>query len=217
VFYRWEISRAAACLDHIIPVAFTGTIRCDGYAAYRSFANGRNGTIGLAGCWSHVRRKFHEALEQSPKTTGWIMRQIQHHYRVEARLRQHQAGPKLREAVRAHESKPIVARLERALIRLKSSGRHLPQNLLGQWRTLDVYLGDGRVEIDKDLFSYCSRFVRLHINRFFSRRRPLPAFNFGDGRLRRPPIHLVVPFATAKSLQQPFAAPLIHPMRIFFN
>jgi transposase len=159
VFYRWEISRAAECLHHIIPVDFTGTVQCDGYSAYRSFANKRNGTIELAGCWAHARRKFHEALEQSPKTAGWIMRQIQHLYRVEAGLREQRAGPRLREAVRAHESKPIVERLERAIIRLKSSGRHLPQSLLGiamdytlgQWATLDVYLGDGRVEIDNNL------------------------------------------------------------------
>jgi transposase len=159
VFYRWETSRAAACLDNIIPVDFNGTVQCDGYSAYRSFANARNGTIELAGCWAHVRRKFHEALEQSPKTAGWIMRQIRHLYRVEARLREHKVGPKLREAVRAHESKPTVERIERALIRLKSSGKHLPQSLvgiaidyaLGQWRTLDVYLDDGRIEIDNNL------------------------------------------------------------------
>jgi transposase len=159
VFYRWETSRAAACLDNIIPVDFTGTIQSDGYAAYRSFAKGRNGAIELAGCWAHVRRKFHEALDQSPKTAGWLLRQIQHLYRVETRLREQRAGPKLRAAVRASESKPIVERLERALVRLKRSGRHLPQGLLGiaigyalgQWPTLDVYLGDGRVEIDNNL------------------------------------------------------------------
>jgi transposase len=159
VFYRWETSRAAACLNNIIPVNFTGTVQCDGYSAYRSFANGRNGMIELAGCWAHVRRKFFEALEQSPQTAGWIMRQIQHLYRVEARLREQRAGPRLREAVRAHQSRPIVERIERALVRLKSSGRHLPQSLLGiaidyalgQWQTLDVYLGDGRVEIDNNL------------------------------------------------------------------
>jgi transposase len=162
VFYRWEISRAAVCLDNLIPVDFSGTVQCDGYSAYRAFANGRDGAIELAGCWAHVRRKFHEALEQSPKTAGWIMRQIQHLYRVEARLRESRdggSGPRLRAAVRAHESKPIVERLERALIRLRSSGRHLPQSLLGvaidyalgQWQTLDVYLDDGRVEIDNNL------------------------------------------------------------------
>jgi hypothetical protein len=145
-------------MDHIIPVDFTGKLQCDGYAAYRAFANGRNGAIELAGCWAHVRRKFHEALEQSPRTAGWILRQIQHLYRVEARLRGHRAGPALRAAVRAHESRPIVERLERAFIRLKSSGRYLPQSLLGvamdyalgQWQTLTVFLADGRVEIDNN-------------------------------------------------------------------
>jgi transposase len=159
VFYRWETSRAAVCLGNIIPIDFTGTVQCDGYSAYRSFANGRNGAIALAGCWAHVRRKFHEALGQSPKTAAWIMRQIQHLYRVEARLREQAAGPGLRAAVRAHESKPVVQRIQYALVRLKRSGRCLPQSLfgvamdyaLGQWQTLDVYLDDGRVEIDNNL------------------------------------------------------------------
>jgi transposase len=162
VFFRWETSRAAACLENIVPVDFTGTVQCDGYAAYRSFANGRGDTIELAGCWAHVRRKFYEAIESAPQTTGWILRQIQHLYRVEAELRESRlggAGPQLRAAVRAHQSHPIVARLERVLIQLKTRRRHLPQSLLGtamdyalgQWRTLEVYLNDGRVEIDNNL------------------------------------------------------------------
>jgi transposase len=65
----------------------------------------------------------------------------------------------LRQAVRSHKSRPIVERLERVLIRLKSSGRHLPQSLLagamdyalGQWSSLLVFLKDGRVEIDNNL------------------------------------------------------------------
>ena len=158
VFYRWETSRAAACLDNVIAVDFTGTIQCDGYSAYRSFASGRNG-IELAGCWAHVRRKFHEALEQSPRTAGWIMSQIQQLYRVEARLREQKASPGLRTAMRAAQSRPVVQRIQKALIRLKSSGRYLPQSLLGiaidytlgQWSTLGVYLDDGRVEIDNNL------------------------------------------------------------------
>jgi transposase len=159
VFFRWETSRAAVCLNNVILVNFTGTIQCDGYAAYRSFANARNGTIALAGCWAHVRRKFFEALEQSPKTAGWILRQIQNLYQVEARLREQQAGPRLREADRAHQSRPIVERIKRAVVRLKSSGRNLPQSLLsiaidytlGQWQTLNVYLGEGKIEIDNNL------------------------------------------------------------------
>jgi transposase len=159
VFFHWATSRAAACLDNIIPVNFTGTIQCDGYSAYRSFATDRKGTVALAGCWAHVRRKFFESLESSPRTAAWIMRQLQHLYLVESRLREVKAGPRLRQAVRAHQSRPIIQRLERALLRLKTSGRHLPQSplgsamdyALGQWTTLQVFLKDGRVEIDNNL------------------------------------------------------------------
>jgi len=159
VFYRWETSRAAACLDNLIPVDFKGKLQCDGYSAYRAFANGRKGSLELAGCWAHVRRKFFEAQAQSPQTAGWIMGQIQQLYRIEAVLRKQEAGPKLRAAVRAHQSRPIVKRLERTCLHLKRSGRFLPQSLLGlaieyalgQWQTLDVYLADGKVEIDNNL------------------------------------------------------------------
>ncbi len=159
VFYRWETSRAAACLDNVIPLNFSGTLQCDGYSAYRTFANGRAGTIELAGCWAHVRRKFYEAMEQAPRTAAWLVRQIQHLYRIEAALREHRTGPRLRQAVRASQSRPIVERLQRALGRLKASGRYLPQSLLGQaidytlgqWPTLKVYLQNGRVELDNNL------------------------------------------------------------------
>ena len=159
VFFHWETSRATACLDNLIPATFTGTIQCDGYAAYRAFANGRTPKITLAGCWAHVRRKFYEARESSPRLAGWFLGQIQQIYRIEARLREHRAGPALREAIRASESRPVVKRIERALIQLKASGRHLPQSplgtamdyTLGQWRTLEIYLGDGQVQIDNNL------------------------------------------------------------------
>ena len=159
VFFRWETSRAATCLDELIPVDFTGTLQCDGYAAYPAFAADRGDAITLAGCWAHVRRKFFEAAETGCRTAGWILRQIQHLYQIEARLREQRAGPRLQEAVRAHQSRPIVQRLEKVFRRLKAGGRHLPQSLLGgamdyalnQWPTLMVFLTDGRVEIDNNL------------------------------------------------------------------
>ena len=134
----------------------TGIVQCDGYAAYPSFAKQHPQPIVLAGCWAHVRRKFHEAREQSPKLTGWFLRQIQLLYQVEAALRESKVGPALRAATRASQSRPVVERLHRALVRHKT--RHLPKSLLGQaidhalaqWPTLTVYLADGRVEIDNN-------------------------------------------------------------------
>jgi transposase len=159
VFFRWTTSRATACLDQVVPLTFTGTLQSDGYAAYRAFVNGRKEVITLAGCWAHVRRKFYEARETTPQMSGWLLRQIQHLYRVEAGLREHRAGPRLRAAVRASHSRLIVTRLEKVLRHLQARGRYLPQSslgqaidyALGQWPTLTVYLNDGRVEIDNNL------------------------------------------------------------------
>lgn len=158
VLFHWATTRAAACLENILPVHFTGTVQCDGYAAYPAFAKTR-AALQLAGCWAHVRRKFRDALEQAPRPAAWLLRQLQHLYQIEAHLRQHRAGPQLREAVRAAQSRPIVARLKQALVRLKASHRHLPQSLLGQaidyalgqWSSLEVFLRDGRIEIDNNL------------------------------------------------------------------
>lgn len=156
VVYHWETSRAAKCLDNVLPVNFKGTVQCDGYAAYEALA--QQPDITLAGCWAHVRRKFFEAKESAPRTAGWLLKQIQHLYRIEARLREKQYSPKLREVLRAQESRMIVQRIGKACVRLKQSHRHLPQSplgkalsyLLNQWEGLQIFLGEGRVEIDNN-------------------------------------------------------------------
>lgn len=156
--FHWEASRAAACLEHLVPSDFRGTIQCDGYEAYDCFARGRP-QIVLAGCLAHVRRKFYDAREQSPKMAGWILGQMQNLYALEKELRDTRAGPRLREARRASASRPVMARLHRALVRLKVANRFLPRSLMGkaidyalnQWPALLLYLHDGRLEIDNNL------------------------------------------------------------------
>jgi transposase len=158
VSFTWATSRAARCLDHIIPADFTGTVQCDGYAAYPSFANRSEGRITLAACWAHARRKFVEAAEGAPQHAGWMLLQIQHLYRIEKQLREVKAGPQQRQAVRASQSRMITERIHKAITRLKLSRRHLPQSAMGKamdyaltmWPMLLVYLKDGRVEIDNN-------------------------------------------------------------------
>ncbi|MBX7210271.1 MAG: IS66 family transposase [Verrucomicrobiaceae bacterium] len=158
VSFHWQISRSARCLDHIIPADFTGTVQCDGYNAYPSFANRSDGRITLAACWAHARRKFHEAKESAPQHAGWLLLQIQHLYRIEAHLREKRAGPRQRQAVRSSQSRMIVSRIHKALTRFKLSGQHLPQSAMGKaidytltlWPLLLIYLDDGRLEIDNN-------------------------------------------------------------------
>jgi transposase len=158
VSFTWATSRAAQCLDPIIPADFSGTVQCDGYSAYPSFAKQSEGRIALAACWAHARRKFHEATESNPQQAGWILLQIQHLYRIEKQLRKAKAVPKQRQTVRSSQSSMITKRIHRALTRMKLKGQHLPQSAMGKaidytltlWPMLTVYLEDGRVEIDNN-------------------------------------------------------------------
>jgi len=219
-----------------VPVDFKGTVQCDGYPAYPCFAQGRDGAITLAGCWAHTRRGFYEAREQSPKVSGWFLHQIQNLYRIESVLRDKKAGPALREAVRAHQSRPIVERIGRALMRFKTLGRFLPKSLLGeaidyargQWSGLQIYLGDGRVEIDNNLVENAIRPTAIGKKNWLfigeagagqrgaiiytliecCRRRGLDPYTYLRDVLTRLPrmtnhqIHEVTPEAWAKSRQQ---------------
>jgi transposase len=157
VVYRWQTSRAAACLENIIPVDFKGILQCDAYAAYPSFARGRK--ITLAGCFAHARRKFFEAKESQPRRAALILRQIRHLYRIERTLRKLKAGPRLRDALRCAQSRPVFERLHKVLTLFKNSGRYLPQSAFGlaidyalsNWQMLSLFLQDPRVEIDNNL------------------------------------------------------------------
>lgn len=155
VFFHWESSRAAACLERIIPVNFRGNLQADAYAAYDTFVAGRP-DIKLGACLAHIRRKIFEAREQDPRLAGFLLWQIKNLYAIERRLRQRRAGPALRQAVRESESRPIYRRIQDALLAIKA--RYLPKSALGkamayalaQWPRLELWLHDGHVEIDNN-------------------------------------------------------------------
>ncbi len=156
--YQWFPSRAAECLKSIIPKDFGGLIQSDGYSAYDAYAKTHTGIL-WAGCWAHARRDFYEAREQDPRRSAWVLRQIQHLYAIEKKLRHSGPGLRVREAVRQAESLPIIRRLGRVFEIWKVKKIFLPQSGLGkaltymlnQWESLQVFLNDGRLEIDNNL------------------------------------------------------------------
>ena len=158
VFYHWREGRDQGGITDVLgDVPVPRILQCDGYSAYPAWAKDKP-HIRLMGCHAHVRRKFFEAKDQSPKLTVWILRQLGHLYRIEKKLRDLRAGPSLRDGVRASHSRPIHLRLRQAIDRLSHRRSILPQSMLGkairyalnQWEHLTVYLGDGRVEIDNN-------------------------------------------------------------------
>jgi transposase len=175
VIYEWHTTRAASCLEHLIPIEFTGTVQCDGYSAYDRFASRREEEgqpVVLAGCWAHVRRGFFEALDSAPKEAAWILVQIGHLYRIEAELRKQRAGVALRDAYRSSQSRPVIRRIQQALERWQSTRRFLPQSsmgkavsyALGQWESLEVYVQDAQIEIDNNLVENAIRPTALGKN-----------------------------------------------------
>jgi regulator of replication initiation timing len=158
--FEWHTGRAAACLESLVPPEFTGLIQCDGYSAYESFIKSpaRKGSIQLAGCLAHARRKFFEAKAEGTDPQ-WVLLQMQHLYQIEARLREARAGPLEARALRQEQSVPILARIKAQLDELERSHRHRPRSLTGaaisyalnQWDKLTLYVRDGRVQIDNNL------------------------------------------------------------------
>ena len=174
VIYHWRAGRDAGGVAELFGPAADDdsappgcTIQCDGYEAYPAWTRDKP-HITLAGCHAHLRRKFFEAKEQEPRLVAWILRQLGHLYRIEKQLRETQAGPALREAVRASESRMIHQRLQRVIARLALRAI-LPKSKLGkairyatnQWKRMEVYLGDGRVEIDNNLVYNAIRPTKL--------------------------------------------------------
>ena len=161
VVFEWNVSRSRAGPREFL-TGFKGQLQTDGYGAYESLARERGGELILIGCWAHARRGFHEALGEG-RAVAWIVGQIGQLYAVEKALREHRAGPVLRAAVRAWQSRTGLLRLRRALEIIRR--RVLPKSLLGQaidytlsrWEALTRYLDDGRLEIDNNL---CENAIR---------------------------------------------------------
>ncbi|WP_367871885.1 IS66 family transposase [Luteolibacter sp. Populi] len=170
VVYHWRAGRDAGGITELFGDpgdTAPCTIQCDGYKAYPAWARDKQ-EITLMGCHAHVRRKFFEAKDQQPRLVAWILRQIGHLYRIEKELREAKAGPALREAIRVSHSRMIHRRLKKLFDRLALRAI-LPKSSLGkavghaikEWSKLEVYLGDGRVEIDNNLVENAIRPTKL--------------------------------------------------------
>lgn len=172
--YQWHDNRSHHCLKKLVPHDFIGTLQCDGYQAYQTFVRRRqeqHQTLTTIACWAHVRRRFNDALQarEAPRLSAWILRQIQHLYRIERELRQSRAGPALRQAIRTSQSAPHIKRLGTIFKHWQKTNRHLPQSYLGraisyalgQWPGLTGFLTDGRFEIDNNLVENAIRPTKL--------------------------------------------------------
>jgi transposase len=146
--------------------SFKGVLQVDGYAAYKALDKGKTGTIELAFCLAHARRKFVSVLKatNSPFAKEVIER-IAAIYAIEKTIRGIKAEQ--RGAVRQSETKPLMDELHARLIATKDGlSTRSPLTaaidyMLDHWAGLVLFLEDGRLDPDTNLVERTIRPIAL--------------------------------------------------------
>jgi transposase len=151
VLYDYQNSRAASCVVDYLD-GYSGYLQVDGYQAYAQTQ------ATLVGCWAHARRKFIEAKQvQGNNKTGKAdvaLSLIQKLYGIESKLKDKTTEEKYE--IRQQQTKPILDKLHQWLEqnqpRLigKTKLAEAANYLANQWPKLNIYLEDGRLNIDNN-------------------------------------------------------------------
>ena len=152
---NWLIRCAQDWLEPIYNKVWKGCLHADGYAGYHSLE--KHGNITIIGCLAHARRKFDEALKAMPEKaregsaafTG--KRYIDRLFEIERNIKNLTFEDKHTE--RLKRAKPV---LEAFFVWLNSDeytkgalGKAVSYTL-DQWKYLERYLLDGRLEISNN-------------------------------------------------------------------
>ncbi len=156
VVYFYAPGRGAPHAEAML-AGFTGVLQVDGYSAYKTLAGKRpaDAPLRLAHCWAHGRRQLRELFDQdaSPIAAEGL-RRIAELYRIEAEIVGQTA--ERRRAVRQERAKPLVLAFgnwlaeARAKLSPKSRAGEKLAYFAHHWQGLQLFLDDGRVEIDSN-------------------------------------------------------------------
>ena len=135
---------------------FDGILQVDGYTGYDALARPKRAggmPLTLAYCWAHARRKLHDIYQKDgSEIAAEGLRRIAEIYKIDAKIRGN--SPDERLAVRQKQSAPLVADFRLWLTQQRS--RISAKSRLGEklayihrhWDGLQIFLTDGRVEMD---------------------------------------------------------------------
>jgi transposase len=155
ILYDYQPTRAGDNAKRFL-TEFKGYLQVDGYSGYKKVPDAK-----LVGCWAHARRKFDEALKALPasqkgKTVAATegLHFCNQLYAVEKKLKNVTEDERYKQ--RLKQSRPILDLFLTWLNMQKP--RVLPKSALGaaityclnQWENLEVFLEDGRLEIDNN-------------------------------------------------------------------
>jgi hypothetical protein len=143
---------------------YQGILQADAFAGYNAVYE--SGRVIEAGCWAHLRRKFHDihVVRPTPITTH-VLAQIAELYRIESAIRG--SPPDHRRAVRQEQSAPIVTALHQWLkdqlltVSRKSVTADAIGYAMNHWVAFTRFLEDGRIETDNNAAERALRCVAL--------------------------------------------------------
>lgn len=167
VVYLYAEDRKGRHVDEHL-LRFNGVLQVDAYAGYNRLTkrNRAGGSVTLAFCLAHARRKFFEIHKASGYPVAFeTLQRIAAIYAIEARIRGTSAEHRLQ--VRQSETQTLFEALKPWLmdrlteISTKSPLAKAIRYTLGHWAGLGVFLNDGRVEVDNNTVERTIRAIGL--------------------------------------------------------
>ena len=135
---------------------FDGILQVDGHTGYNALAELRRvggAPLTLAYCWAHSRRKLHDIYQKDgSEIAAEGLRRIAQIYKIEASICGR--SPEERLTIRLQKSAPLIANFrlwltnQRARISTKSRLGEKLGYIHRHWDGLQIFLTDGRVEMD---------------------------------------------------------------------
>ena len=144
---------------------YHGYLQADAYAGYDGvFATGM---VTQLGCWAHGRRYVFEAVDTALEPATRLLALIRRLYAVEREATGRQLDAAGRQALRAAESRPLLAAIEAEVTTLTPTV--LPKSPFGealgylrrQWQALTRYVEDGALAIDNNASERALRMVAV--------------------------------------------------------
>ena len=165
VVFDFQMSRGRAGPKTFLK-DFKGILQTDAYGAYDSVVTD---AMIHAGCWAHVRRKFHDAHQLDPANAAArdILERIGRLYAVEKQAREQKLSAAARLALRQQHSVAEVSALKERMQAIRTEV--LPGSQLAKacdyalriWPRLEVFLTNGQVEVDTNLAENAMRAIAL--------------------------------------------------------
>ncbi|NHN90213.1 IS66 family transposase [Acetobacter conturbans] len=161
VFYATPDRTAAWPARHL--AGYQGILQVDGYVGFTPLAH--DGSIRIAACWSHTRRKFYELHQAGSPIATEILSRIRELYQIEERIRG--LPPDHRRVVRQERSQDLVTALHKLLsgklpfLPTRSKLAEAIRYALNRWDDLKRFINDGRIDLDTNPVERAIRPVAL--------------------------------------------------------